>query len=150
MVSTPSEMPVTESTICCYKPTVNTGGTLRNARMSFTSEVERVNCKAVIIQIDSSHGSVLAEALYNGVSASEDEAQSNSTTLRPARGPPTAISAQQPNVSYASPEESKKQAKNRCAHHIDMLRGARVCDRSQGTKRCILGHAPHGGMYSAR
>ena len=122
MVSTPSEMPVTESTICCYKITDGTSGTLRNARINFTSEVQRVNCKVVIIQTDSRHGSVLAETLYNGVGTSEDEAQNNNTTPRLAGGPPTASSARQSNVSYASLEESNKHAKNRCVHHINILR----------------------------
>ena len=120
MVSTPSDMPVTESTICCYKITNGTGGSLRNARKGFTFEVQRANCKVVIIQAGSSHGSVLAETLYNGVGVTEDEAQSNSTTPRLAKGPSTASLAQQSNVSYASPEEANKHAKDRCAHHVNI------------------------------
>ena len=84
--------------------------------------VEDAGCKVVIIQTGSAFGSVLAEALYNGVGTSEDEAQNNNTTPRLAGGPPTASSARQSNVSYASLEESNKHAKDRCVHHINILR----------------------------
>ena len=76
----------------------------------------------MIIQVDSSHGSVLAETLYNGVGVAEDEAQNNSTTPRSARGPPNAIPAQQSNVSYASLEEARKHAGSKCEYHMNKLR----------------------------
>ena len=111
-----------ESTICCYNLTVKPEGLLKAHSKKFSAMAQSLNCKVVIIQTDSSHGSVLAEALYNGVGTLEDEAQNNNTTPRLAGGPPTASSARQSNVSYASLEESNKHAKDRCVHHINILR----------------------------
>ena len=102
MASTTTDMLIAESPICCYELTSKPEGLLETARGKFRREVQAWNCRVVIIQVDSSHGSVLAETLYNGVGVAEDEAQNNSTTPRSARGPPNAIPAQQSNVSYAS------------------------------------------------
>ena len=49
MVSTPSDMPVTESTICCYKTTNDTCGSLRNARKGFAFEVQRANYRQTVV-----------------------------------------------------------------------------------------------------
>ena len=60
MVTTPTDMPVDGSSMCCYKLTVKPTGMLATNRRRFIRQVEDAGCKVVIIQANNGFSSVLA------------------------------------------------------------------------------------------